>query len=208
MENVLYGVGMVASESPGVSAPIFRRAERADAIAMAREDFLAGRRVDLQDLAQRLGVARGTLYRWVGGREPLIAEALAEIARTVIAEIDTASTETGRERLIAMARRQLEIFAGFPAIRTFVEREPQLAIRLLMAEGGVVHRELARGVISVMEAGGVDVDAAVLDLVDVLVQVSTSLLWVSFAIGEEPRIDRSMLVLQTMVPLELFPPRG
>ncbi len=186
--------------------PHFRRAEREDAIAMAREAFLAEQRVDMQELAQRLGVARGTLYRWVGGREQLIAEVLAGIARDGAAQISAGSTRTGRERLVEVARRQMEIFAGLSPIRVFIERESQLAIRLLMAEDGAVHHELAQGVIAVMQEEGVDVDRAVRDLVDVLVQVSTSLVWVSFAIGEEPRIDRSMLVLETMVRPELFPP--
>jgi hypothetical protein len=36
------------------------------AFAAAREVYLSGRRLDMRDLAARLGVGRTTLYRWCG----------------------------------------------------------------------------------------------------------------------------------------------
>lgn len=47
-----------------------------DALRLARRQFQAGDRIDMQSLAAQLGVDRATLYRWVGSREHLLAEVL------------------------------------------------------------------------------------------------------------------------------------
>ena len=52
--------------------PIFRRPTAEDALALARDQFLAGERVEMGALAEQLGINRTTLYRWVGEREQLM----------------------------------------------------------------------------------------------------------------------------------------
>ena len=61
----------------GTEASGFRRPTRDDAIALARDRFLGGERVEMGALAAELGIGRTTLYRWVGEREDLIEEVLA-----------------------------------------------------------------------------------------------------------------------------------
>ena len=50
------------------------RATPADAFRAAREIYMRGERIDMQALAQQLGVSRGTLYRWTGSRERLLVD--------------------------------------------------------------------------------------------------------------------------------------
>ena len=47
-----------------------------DAFERARRWFLAGQRIDMQLLADEIGVNRATLYRWVGNRDQFLAELL------------------------------------------------------------------------------------------------------------------------------------
>lgn len=44
-----------------------------DAFDLARQRYLAGDRVDMQDLAGSLGISRAVLFPWVGNRDQLIA---------------------------------------------------------------------------------------------------------------------------------------
>ena len=50
----------------------FPKPTATDAINVAIATFEAGQRVDMAQIAERLGVGRSTLYRWVGDREALM----------------------------------------------------------------------------------------------------------------------------------------
>src|ERR1700760_251534 len=54
-----------------------RKADALDAFRVARRWFMAGRRIEMQELAAELGVNRATLFRWVGGRDDLAGEIVA-----------------------------------------------------------------------------------------------------------------------------------
>src|ERR1035441_11053773 len=68
-----------------------------DALREAQRMFQAGRRVDMQSLAKKLGVDRATLYRWVGSREQLLAEVLWNLmAKTIQRLRDRKSVVQGK----------------------------------------------------------------------------------------------------------------
>ncbi|MEU2557642.1 TetR/AcrR family transcriptional regulator, partial [Streptomyces sp. NPDC013313] len=52
--------------------------ERRRAIDTAASMYLAEEPLDMSLLAERLGVGRATLYRWVGNRDELLGTVLAE----------------------------------------------------------------------------------------------------------------------------------
>src|SRR2546423_4830705 len=66
------------AEQDGAAAE--RRATPADAFHAAREIYMRGERIDMQALAQQLGVSRGTLYRWTGSRERLLVDVVWSLA--------------------------------------------------------------------------------------------------------------------------------
>src|SRR5699024_1540911 len=53
-----------------------RRASPRDAFDLARRKWLKGERIEIGGLAEELGVARATVFRWVGTRDLLIAEVI------------------------------------------------------------------------------------------------------------------------------------
>jgi AcrR family transcriptional regulator len=180
--------------------PAFRRPRREDAIALARQAFLQGERVDMQILAARLGVARTTLYRWVGGREALLEEVFGAVVVELFAPIEQRAEGEGAERLLSVLEAILEVSAGFEPARRFAAREPELAIRLLLGEGGVVHRRATETILRLLGEPAEPVRAKqVRELCDVIVQVATALLWVTYAIGEQPRIDRARRVAASLL---------
>src|SRR5262245_27507707 len=63
-----------------------RQATPADALRAARRRFLRGQRLDMNELARDLGIGRATLYRWVGGRDQLLGEALWSLAEQGLAQ--------------------------------------------------------------------------------------------------------------------------
>ncbi|MEA2169343.1 MAG: hypothetical protein QOF76_2643 [Solirubrobacteraceae bacterium] len=179
--------------------PEFRRAARHDAVDLARRMFLAGERVDMQVLADQLGVARGTLYRWVKSRDVLLDELLAAITREMYAAVREQPHGDGLEGVVGAMRTAMEIFATFEPARAFVAREPQLAVRLLMSETGGVQRELSAGTRELLVAEGVPAGPELDDLVLTVVPIATSMIWVTFAIGEEPQIERATNVVRRLL---------
>src|SRR5262249_6916216 len=114
-----------------------------DALGEAARMVYEGMRVDMGELAQRVGVGRATLYRWFGSREGLL-DALLE--RFVLVFLEQAREQARGEDdawVLDISRRLMEATVDFEPARRFVAREPHIALRLLLGEGGAVHRTLA-----------------------------------------------------------------
>src|SRR5688500_15666061 len=67
-----------------LSAPT--RATPRELFALAVTMWNAGERFDIGKMAQRLGVSRATVFRWVGSRELLYGEVLSKLFQTALAE--------------------------------------------------------------------------------------------------------------------------
>src|ERR1700761_7534630 len=76
-----------------------RKADALDAFRVARRWFMAGRRIEMQELAAGLGVNRATLFRWVGGRDALLREILWSLAEPALAVAVEASDGHGTQRI-------------------------------------------------------------------------------------------------------------
>lgn len=112
---------------PGAARPDALTAFRA-----ARRAFREGRRIEMQDLAAELGVSRATLFRWVGGKDQLVAEIIWSMSEPMFTRtVAEHSRKTGGRRIAAIvsdfsARTiEAESFMGF------VQGEPERALRLL-----------------------------------------------------------------------------
>src|SRR4051794_7304115 len=120
-------------------APVaFRRPTREHALALARSHFLAGDRVEMNALATELDVGRTTLYRWVGEREQLIGEVLGLLVDEWIAIVEPDADGAGVPRFLDIMRRFLEYAANSTPLTEFTEREPALALRVLLDRRGRV----------------------------------------------------------------------
>ncbi|GAA3230386.1 QsdR family transcriptional regulator [Actinocorallia longicatena] len=110
-----------------------RRADADTAVALATRDFLLGRRIDMRALAAELGVGRTTLYRWVGDREALLAEALARLALPILDRLWLACPGSGGERIADLVEAFMTNNTGqAPGLRVFSE-EPSFALRVFMS---------------------------------------------------------------------------
>jgi AcrR family transcriptional regulator len=178
-----------ANEAPPIV--VIRRPTREDAIEQARALFLASERVDLQALTRHLGVARATLHRWVGARELLLTEILAGLATEFVDLAYQQARGDGDELVLDFARHVMELAFHADPVRHFVGSEPQLALRLILAEDGAVHARLADGVRRVLadtrSAGEVQ---RLEGFVHTFVQLGTALEWATFAIGDRPQMER------------------
>lgn len=128
---------------------------------LARTWFFDDRRIELQKLAQELGVSRATVYRWAGSAEQLVGEVLASIAEDTLDRVATRAKADGSRRVLNVLVRGMHIAHGFAPLRKFMERDPQLALRVVASKEGPVQ---ARTIIKIAELLNEDVEAGHLSL--------------------------------------------
>lgn len=187
-----------------------------DAFRQARRTFLDGERVDMRALARTLNVDRATLYRWVGSREKLLTEILwSMISRTIEAqqaEPDGArasgrprgAAEAGQSPAAAVINGTVRAVIANPGMQRFIEREGELALRLLTTRAtGFEARLIA------LIAGLIDTEAAagrlrtaipLADLPYVVVRIMESYIYLGLITGEHPDPDRAARVIDALLP--------
>jgi AcrR family transcriptional regulator len=112
-----------------------RRSTPADAFQLAREMFMQGRRIEMGTLARELRVSRGTLYRWVGNRERLIADLLWSSHEQLADWLKTKNRLNGAALIASRVEAYMHVVGNSGPFRTFLRREPDLAFRILTRRG-------------------------------------------------------------------------
>jgi AcrR family transcriptional regulator len=123
----------------------------APAVALAASWIHDGRRLDMQGLADELGVSRATLFRRVGGREELLTEALWVLtARTLEAAAAQWEAERpeGELHTPGTGRHINAIVSQSKSLRRLLDDEPALTLRVLTDPRGRVQT----GIVTFIEA--------------------------------------------------------
>jgi AcrR family transcriptional regulator len=180
-----------------------------DAFRQARRTFLVGDRVDMHALARTLNVDRATLYRWVGSREKLLTEILwSLISRTIdilrATHCAASTADTGQSPAAAVVTGTVRAVIANPGMQRFIEREGDLALRLLTTRvTGFEARLIALiGQLIEEEAAAGRLDAAIPadDLPYVVVRIMESYIYVALITGEHPDPDRASRVISALLP--------
>ncbi len=181
------------------SAPLFRRPTREDALELARTAFLGETRVEIGVLAAQLSISRVTLYRWFT-REKLLEQVLVQLAGDFVAGAKAEAQGEGDERILDFTRRIMDATVHSHPLRSFVEREPQLALRLLIGQRGAIHDRIVQALTEVIAETHSPARAEALQHnVDVVVRVGTALQWGTLAIGEEPQTEDAVDILRVLL---------
>jgi AcrR family transcriptional regulator len=120
-----------------------RRADQRSAriVVMAARWIQNGRRLDMQGLANELGVSRVTLFRRIGSRESLLSRALWMLTQCML---DTAAARWEAERPAGelhtpgTGRHINAMVSQSKGLRRLLDDEPGLAIRVLTDPRGPV----------------------------------------------------------------------
>ncbi|MEV6058729.1 QsdR family transcriptional regulator [Nocardia asteroides] len=192
------------SEQTALGQRLDDLAARPDAIAAfkaARSGFLAGRRLEMKELADELGVNRATLFRWVGGRDELLAEVIWSVADPTLRRATAAATSTGARRIATVLGDFAQAVNDSDAFRQFLRREPERALRLLTTTAGSVQRRFV-GVISALlteaiSAGELDPPLPVPELALLLARITETFIYADVISGEEP--DAAKVVQASLV---------
>jgi AcrR family transcriptional regulator len=114
-------------------------------MSLAARWILDGRRLDMQGLADELGISRATLFRHAGSREKLMGSALRLLTRRMLAmaqEQWEAERPAHELHTPGTGLRVNQYVAGSAGIRRLLDDEPALALRLLTDPRGPVQTEV------------------------------------------------------------------
>lgn len=179
---------MSSAGSETSAKPAFRRARRTDAIELARDRFLAGDRLEMQMLADELDVSRTTLYRWVGEREQLIGEVFGSLVDRWLELVEPEAEGEGSDRFLDLLRRFLEFAADSEPLTEFTQREPALAIRVLMDPDGPATAHANAALKRLLAE--IDPSVAVSDqIANSIGLLARTLVWANIATGRQPDVD-------------------
>jgi len=126
-------------------------ATREDVLAAARHRFLRGRRVDVRAIAGDLGLGRATIYRWFGSREKLIGEVLFAAAEPLLDDARGEAVGHGAGALLDTFDGFNRRLAGAPALRRFVERERDAALRVITSGAGTVQPRIVARIAALID---------------------------------------------------------
>ena len=189
--------------------PEFRRATPEDAIDVAGRMFDHGQRIDMQTLADRLNVSRGTLYRWVGDRDHLIDRVSARRARLFWEEARRDAVGTGLDRYLDAARRFLIASATYEPAVQLANRESALILRIFLDPDSRVASRLRLALEQQLETDlpGNHVPPEVFAAMGLS---ATALVWANVATGHPPRVDETIELMRGMLRafLDGHPPAG
>jgi len=173
-----------------------------DAIAAARRTFLRGERVEMQALAEELGVSRVTLHRWVGSRDELLGQVIWSLAERALAAAGAATRATGAAGIADTAGRYLQGAHEAPWLRAFLEREGEIALRVLTGGRSVMQRNSVGATRALLEAeveaGRLDPPMDLDDLAYTIVRIGESFLYTDMITGGAPspaKARRAILAL-------------
>ena len=189
------------AEKRGESAEA--RATPADAFRAAREIYLRGERIDMQALARELGVSRGTLYRWTGDRERLLADVLWSFAEELFDWTEATTKGEGAELLARRTDAYMHAVAGAPALRFLLKSDPELALRIITRPGqGVQERAVARFATAIeaeQARSGYDPPLEPQALSDAVVRIVASYVYTDLVAGFEPDLGRAGQVIRAVL---------
>ena len=183
------------ADSPAIA---FRRPTREHALALAKSHFLAGDRIEMNALAAELDVGRTTLYRWVGEREQLIGLVLGELVDDWVAIVEPQAKGTGVARFLDVMRRFLDYAASSTPLTDFTEREPALALRLLLDRGGPVTERSTGAIRRLLSEADPELDLPP-KIVETIALAAITLVWANIAAAQEPDIDGAMSLTSTLL---------
>ena len=174
-----------------------------DALALARQRWLAGERLDMGALAKELGVSRATLYSWVGSRERLIGEVLWSFAEQGMRQARADAGGTGADYIVDVFDRFTNANASFAPLRRFIEQDAELALRVLTSKHGPVQERMiavARELlVAEVEAGALEPALDVDTLAYLLVRVAESFIYSDIITGTEPDVEKAIDVVRVLL---------
>jgi AcrR family transcriptional regulator len=179
------------------------RPTRSDALRLGRHSFRAGERIDMSALADRLGVNRVTLYRWIGSRDKFLVEVLWSLAERALSTARAESAAQGAEGIVQVTTRFIEIVIADHGMQRWLSDEGEHAMRLLTRHETSFQPRLIGAIQDLLEeeaqAGRLELPVDLHDLAYVIVRLIESYIYLDLITGQDPRTRSAEPILRMLL---------
>lgn len=162
--------------------------------------LVAGDPVDVGKVAADVGVDRATIFRRVGRRDSLLAEAMwravAEIAWPKSLDAHPVGTP---HRSAEVLRTFAQFLIEEEWFRLFLERDPQRALRILTTAATPVQSRMVALVAEVIDVEASPIDLPAAELAFLAVRVAESFVYADLIAGGTPNADAAYTVLVALL---------
>jgi AcrR family transcriptional regulator len=176
-----------------------RKVTPLDAFRLARTRWLAGDRLDIGKLATELGVGRATVFRWVGSREQLYGEICSQLFTKALERAEQGAKGHGVDKLIEILETLLRALAGSPALRYFVEQDPEFAMRVLTSRANIVQRRTVQQIRELLFQLVPEPALPAEELAYIIVRVTESFLYRDVITGDKADIDAAIRAIRVLL---------
>jgi AcrR family transcriptional regulator len=176
-------------------------------LAAATRRYLAGRRLDMSEIAVELGIGRATLYRWAGKHDDVLAEVLADQTERLFRHTVVDDGRSGADRVLAVLDGFMRSVLGSAPLQALTARDPVLFLRLATMPGAIEARStalIAEVIEQEQRAGRLRVALPATVLGQSIVRIADSFLYRHLLGAGEPDISSAL----DLVALLLRPDRG
>jgi Tetracyclin repressor-like, C-terminal domain len=180
-----------------------RKPTALDAFKAARRRFIAGERIEMGALAAQIGTSRVTLHRWVGNRDQLLGEILWSLGEPTLRDARKATRSRGGAGIGETLDRFVRVVLAAPFMRAFLEREPEIALRVLTTKSSPFAARLASAIEDMLaeevEAGRIDPPMDLNDLAFVTLRLAESFFYTDVIVGGEPDPDKARIAIAALL---------
>ena len=176
----------------------------ADLFRLARRRFLRGERLDIQGLADELGVSRATAYRWAGNADTLVGAVIASMVEDTVERSRREAGGRGYDRLVNEYRIGARYVARSKPYRAWIARtDPETVLRIVASKHFPPQATTIRlWDANLREAAANGVIALPMDahtLAYAIVRLGESFLYADLIAGEEPDVDSAVETFKLLV---------
>jgi AcrR family transcriptional regulator len=179
------------------------RPDALQAFRLARHTFIAGERLDMQQLAADLGVDRTTLFRWVGNRDTLLADVLSSLGRRTFTDAVARTAGTGPQRVADVLGMFVQALIDAPYFRAYLRRETERALRLLTTKASVVQHRMVDLVEQLLrdeqDRGDLPHPLPLPDLAYLIMRICESFIYTDLITGEPPDATKARTAIAALL---------
>ncbi|TSD99354.1 TetR/AcrR family transcriptional regulator [Skermania sp. ID1734] len=166
------------------------RPDPLSAFRVARRAFIEGRRIEMQELAATVGVNRATLFRWVGGRDDLLAEVVWSVAEPTFQDAVRGAKGAGAARVASVLGIFSQAVIDSEFFGQWVRSEPERALRLLTTKATPFQSRMTAAVEQLLEAeagtGRLVLPLPMHDTAYLIVRIAETFIYADMITGETP----------------------
>jgi AcrR family transcriptional regulator len=179
------------------------RPDALTAFRFARHTFIAGERLDMQQLAADLGVDRTTLFRWVGNRDQLLAEVLSSLGERTFSDAVDRAKGSGPQRVADVLGMFVQALIDAPYFRAYLRRETERALRLLTTKASVVQHRMVDMVERLLRdeqgRGNLPHPLPLPDLAYLIMRISESFIYTDLITGDPPDATKARTAIAALL---------